>query len=124
MRILRERELSPRADQAIEMLAVAGALTVRQIKQVTTLQLRSLQKYHSRHILDRISLDIDKILDLHLVDHAVPREDLRAYALGAVGLEYARLRLGKDLLPYYCCRDHTAAFNICQISAVHTDLAQ
>jgi len=99
VRMLRERELSPRADQVVDMLAIAGVLTGSQIKQVTELRLRTLQKYHSRHILDRVSLDIGKILDLHIADNTTPPEDLRAYSLGIIGLEYARLRLGKDLLP-------------------------
>lgn len=98
-RLLRDRLLSPRADQTVDMLATAGVLTGVQIRQVTALQLRTLQKYHSRHILDRVALEAEKILDLHLADPATPRDDLRAYTLGMIGLEYARLRLGKDLLP-------------------------
>lgn len=99
IRMLRERELSPRADQAVDILAIAGALTVSQIQRVTALQLRTLQKYHSLHILDRVSLDTQIIMDLNIADNLTRSQDLRVYTLGVIGLEYARLRLGKDLLP-------------------------
>jgi hypothetical protein len=86
LRVLKERSLSPLAFQTVDALTTAGVLTTRQLKTLTHVSVRSLNRYHFQHLVDHL------YAPTQLTAFSFPLvalNSLRLYTLGTLGLAIA-----------------------------------
>jgi hypothetical protein len=85
-RLLSSNRLSPAALDLIRTLGVAGVLTATQIQKVIDISPRSLQRYQSQHLIDRLPFMAP---DLRNIGLDGDNTELRVYTLGIVGIAIA-----------------------------------
>lgn len=85
IRLLRNDALSPLATRTLDALTTAGILTRAQLKHLTSVSNRSLNRYHKQHLID--TLIAPDTLTAYGLAHSSRR--LRLYTLGMVGLAVA-----------------------------------
>lgn len=80
--LLAEGKITGKQSQVLSTLAVAGVLDEQQLARLIGISGRSLRRYHSQHLLDRLYV---VPASLRTVGFIRAGESLRLYKLGAVG---------------------------------------
>lgn len=98
--LVSDDRLSPASLQIIDALTCAGVLTANQLQRLIPegASIRTLRAHQRRHLLDSFRVAPRRLIELGL---ATTTADSRAYTLGAVGLEVARLRSSSRLVTGY-----------------------
>ncbi len=104
---LLSRGLTNHAWRAIDTLAVSGVMSVRQLARIGV-RLRTLQKYTSQYLLDRIPLSSTRLAEVFgewkLPFNEEDPKDTLLYSLGPVGRQITKTRHDCEALPSYLAR--------------------